>query len=52
MKYSGFRRHVTILIMISNASYIQKPNKSQEVVREESGKMVAQFPAGVVHYFG
>jgi hypothetical protein len=38
--------------MISNAAYIQKLNKSQEVANEGSAKMVAQFRIGVVPYFG
>jgi hypothetical protein len=38
--------------MISNTAYIQKVNKSQEVVKEGSAKMAAQFRIGMVPYFG
>jgi hypothetical protein len=38
--------------MIQNAAYIQKLNKSQTVVKEESAKMVAQFRIGVLPYLG
>jgi hypothetical protein len=37
--------------MISNATYTLKRNKSQNVVKEGSAKMVAQFLIGVVPYF-
>jgi hypothetical protein len=37
--------------VISNAE-IFKNNKSQDVVKEGSAKMVARFRTGVVPYFG
>jgi hypothetical protein len=40
-----------ILTMISNASYFQKLNKSQEVVKEGSAKVVVQFRIGVIPHF-
>jgi hypothetical protein len=42
-----------LVLMISNPAYgIQKLNKRQNVVKEGSAKMVAQFRIGVVGYFG
>jgi hypothetical protein len=38
--------------MISKAAHIQKLNRRQKVVKEESEKLIAQFPIGVVSYFG
>jgi hypothetical protein len=38
--------------MISKALHIQKLNKQQKIVMEESAKVVAQFRIGVVPYFG
>jgi hypothetical protein len=38
--------------MISNATYAQKRNKSQKVVKEGSAKMIAQFRIKMVPYFG
>jgi hypothetical protein len=37
---------------MSNVAYIPKLNKSQNVVKEGSAKMVAEFQIGVVPYFG
>jgi hypothetical protein len=38
--------------MISNAAYNKKPNKHQQVVKERSEEMVAQFRIGVDPNFG